>query len=96
MKSDESGYWEYLPTSNDYVGNDSATFRVEIGGQTVDLIYGFKVLNSVGSGAQNPYLYPENCPNGQFWKVSPSGEITPLHLEEEEAGDDLSSIEGVV
>jgi hypothetical protein len=77
--------WDYLPNKADYLGFDSATFLVEIEGYTVELTYGIKVVDSIGSGYEGATIheYPENCPNGEYWKISPDGEIIPLEREEE-------------
>ena len=87
--------WTYIPDKVDYLGTDSATFMVEIDGYTVELTYGIKAVDFIGSGVQGATIheYPENCPNGEFWKVSPDGHITPLIREVEE--EDRGSLENL-
>ena len=92
--------WNYIPNEVDYLGTDSATFMVEIDGYTVELTYGIKAVDFIGSGVQGAAIheYPENCPHGEFWKISPDGEITPLHreLKEHEKDEDRGSIENLL
>ena len=92
--------WTYLPNEDDYSGTDSATFLVEIGGYTVKLTYHIKAANSIGSGHEGAMRHerPENCPHGEFWKISPDGEITPLHreLKEHEKDEDRGSLENLL
>jgi len=63
---------QYLPTSPDYYGEDSATLLVEIGGYTAKVIYVFNITSSAGSGTEgyDPYEDPELCPNGRLWRIS--------------------------
>lgn len=78
--------WNYVPSKDNHQGTDSATFLVEVDEYSVELTYGFKVVDFIGSGYEGATIheYPENCPNGEFWEISSDGDITPLYLEEEE------------
>lgn len=74
LKADSNQDYRYHPVA-DYYGSDSAIFLVEIGDYRVTLVYGFNVVDSAGGDA---YQYKKFCPNGEFWKISPDGGITPL------------------
>lgn len=61
----------YLPNSG-YIGRDSATFLVEIGGYRVKVVYALNVLNHPVGGTEgyDPYEDEKNCPKGEHWKIS--------------------------
>jgi hypothetical protein len=62
---DRGGYL-YIPMSN-FLGQDSATMLVEIGGFKVKVMYFFNVLEGV---ADDMYEDGQFCPNGDVWKIS--------------------------
>jgi len=66
----------YRPATG-YLGPDSATFLVEIGGLKVKAVYYFKVMSGVPGGTEgyDPYRDKDLCPNGEHWKISLSSDL---------------------
>jgi len=70
----------YLPEQG-YLGNDSATFLVDIGGKKIKVVYYFKVVDHpVGNDGDM-----EICKTGPYWKIStnlsPNGASTITSVE---------------
>ena len=61
----------YVPNPG-YLGRDSASFLVEIGGYKVKVVYSFKILDYVPQGSEgyDPYEDKKYCPKGEHWKIS--------------------------
>jgi hypothetical protein len=80
LEGSESGVWGYFPTDTDYKGLDRAIFQVEVNEYKVTLTYRFYLMRYVPGGSEeyDPYDDPKLCPNGEFWKITPDGGITPL------------------
>lgn len=61
----DAGLYAYFPDQG-YLGNDSATILVDIGGKTVKEVFYFKVVDHpVGNDSDM-----EICKNGTYWKIS--------------------------
>ncbi len=70
LRVTSSGKYRYFPAA-DYYGLDRATLLVEIGGLTVNAVYFFNVLHTVGgTEGYDPYDDKKYCPKGEMWKIS--------------------------
>lgn len=65
------GSYLYLPNAG-FLGQDQATFTVEVGEIKTKVIYFFSVSNAPvgGNDVYDPYQDKELCPNGVRWKIS--------------------------
>ena len=62
-------FYEYVPSSSTYSGNDTASFLVELGGYKVKVMYVFHVLTQ--GVADTPEFIEKTCgPKGDMWKIS--------------------------
>lgn len=68
LKEEWNQNYRYLPVA-DYLGNDSATFMVEIGDLNVKAVYYFKVIDGGAIGGTEDQD-KKNCPKGMYWKIS--------------------------
>jgi hypothetical protein len=70
VRDEGEGNYRYY-AKPDYVGPDSATFRVVIDGRAVELRYSFNVMSGVPGGNEvgDPVDDRRYCPNGWMWRI---------------------------
>jgi hypothetical protein len=66
VKTTSSGGYHYIPEPG-YLGKDSVTFLVEVGGYKVKAVHFLSVFGGV---ADEWYEDKKYCPNGRYWKIS--------------------------